>query len=187
VKGFTGKALTSVLTIGIGGSYLGIEFIHEALRSSPKGIAATQGRKIKFIANVDPTDFHRAVEGLVAEETLIIVNSKTFTTAETMLNAKTVKNWLLGEYKKHGHKVDSDEEVNKICNAHMAAVSTNLDETRKFGISDDKVFGFWDWVGGRFSVWSAIGVLPLSVHYGFDIMKEFLDGGHEMDEHFVNT
>jgi glucose-6-phosphate isomerase len=104
-----------------------------------------------------------------------------------MLNARTVVNWLIDEHKKLGVKVDTEEDRKKIVNAHMAAGSTALEETRKFGISDDKVFGFWDFVGGRFSVWSTVGVLPLSLHYGFDIMREFLDGGHNVDEHFINT
>jgi glucose-6-phosphate isomerase len=161
--------------------------VHESLRSCPSGFKAAQGRRIKFIANVDPLDFFRAVEGLDASETLVIINSKTFTTAETMLNARTVVNWLIDEHKKLGVKVDTEEDRKKIVNAHMAAGSTALEETRKFGISDDKVFGFWDFVGGRFSVWSTVGVLPLSLHYGFDIMREFLDGGHNVDEHFINT
>jgi glucose-6-phosphate isomerase len=113
-KGFLGKNLVNTLVIGIGGSYLGVEFVHEALRSSTKGVAATQGRKIKFIANVDPLDFFRAVEGLDASQTLVVINSKTFTTAETMLNARTVVDWLVNEHKKLGVKVETEEDKKKL-------------------------------------------------------------------------
>lgn len=108
-KGFTNKQLVNLIVIGIGGSYLSIEFVHEALRSSPEGQSASAGRKLRFLANVDPVDFSRAVEGLDVEETLVLINSKTFTTAETILNAKTVKNWMLSEYKKRGHAVETTE------------------------------------------------------------------------------
>lgn len=174
--------MTTVIAIGIGGSYLGVEFVHESFRSHPDCKKASTGRTLKFLANVDPIDFTRAVEGVNVEETLVIIVSKTFTTAETMLNAKTVKKWLVDEYKKHGQKADTEEDLKKICNAHLCAVSTNLAETGKFGITDDRVFGFWDWVGGRFSCWCAVGLLPLSLHYGFDILKTFLDGAHSVDE-----
>ncbi|CAE7429075.1 PGIC1 [Symbiodinium natans] len=172
-KGFTGKALTDVVCIGIGGSYLGVEFVYEALKTDPEAAAAAQGRKLRFLANVDPIDVQRALEGLNAETTLVVIISKTFTTAETMLNAKTVKAWLVKE-------LGSADCVAK----HVVACSTALDKTQAFGIDSNNVFGFWDWVGGRFSVWSAVGVLALSLQYGFGIVNQFLEGGHAMDEHF---
>ncbi|CAK9025967.1 Glucose-6-phosphate isomerase [Durusdinium trenchii] len=174
--GHTGKTLTDVLCIGIGGSYLGVEFVHEALRTDPAGAQAAQGRSLRFLANVDPIDVKRALTGLNAETTLVVVISKTFTTAETMLNARTVKDWLLKELK-------SEAAIAK----HVIACSTALDKTKAFGIDSDNVFGFWDWVGGRFSVCSAVGVVPLSLQYGFDVVKKFLDGARAMDLHFKDA
>lgn len=171
-KGATGKALTDVVCIGIGGSYLGVEFVYEALKTDPEASTAASGRKLRFLANVDPIDVQRALEGLNPETTLVVIISKTFTTAETMLNAKTVKAWLV--------KSMGDDCVAK----HVVACSTALDKTKAFGIDSNNVFGFWDWVGGRFSVWSAVGVLALSLQYGFGVVNKFLEGGHAMDEHF---
>lgn len=176
LKGFTGKPLTDVLAIGIGGSYLGVEFVNEALKTDPEASKLCEGRKLKFLANVDPIDSKRALEGLNAETTLVLVVSKTFTTAETMLNARTVKEWLIKE-------LGSPDCIAK----HVAAASTALDKTAAFGIDSNNVFGFWDWVGGRFSVWSAVGVLPLSLQYGFDMVSQFLDGGAAMDNHFMSA
>jgi glucose-6-phosphate isomerase len=184
-KGYSGKNLTNVLIIGIGGSYLSIEFVYEALRMHPECLTASKGRNLKFLANVDPIDFARATENIDLESTLVVINSKTFTTAETMLNAKTVRSAILKHYQKQG--VNLEAEQGKILNAHLCAVSTNLPETSKFGIADDSVFGFWDWVGGRYSVWSAIGILPLSLIFGFDLMKQFLKGGNSVDKHFFET
>jgi glucose-6-phosphate isomerase len=175
-KGHTGKPLTDVLAIGIGGSYLGVEFVNEALRTDPEAAKASQGRRLKFLANVDPIDVKRALEGLNAETTLVLVVSKTFTTAETMLNARTVKDWLIKE-------LGDPSCIAK----HVAAASTALDKTSAFGIDSNNVFGFWDWVGGRFSVCSAVGVLPLSLQYGFDIVSQFLDGCAAMDKHFMEA
>lgn len=187
LKGFTGKNLTNVLVIGIGGSYLGIEFAYEAMRCHKTCAKASEGRVLKFLANVDPNDFYRATQGIDPETTLVVINSKTFTTAETMLNARTVRNWILDHYRKAGQKIDGPEAEGNIVNHHMCAVSTNLKDTKKFGISDERVFGFWDWVGGRYSLCSAVGVLPLSLHFGFDIMREFLDGANFIDNHFFKT
>jgi glucose-6-phosphate isomerase len=118
------------------------------------------------------------------EQTLVIINSKSFTTAETILNARTVKQWLVQYYQGSLGMNCADFSVVK---AHMCAASTNLPKTREFGIADEKVFGFWDWVGGRFSVTSVVGVLPLSLVFGNEYVREFLDGAHEMDQHFRNT
>jgi len=182
--GHSGKALKNYVVVGIGGSYLSIDFVYEALKNLPIYQSAIKGRTLRFVANVDPMDFTRAVDGLDAEETLIIVNSKTFTTAETMLNARTLRKWLLDHYASKGADIANEETRNKITRAHIAASSTNLTETSKFGIASENVFGFWDWVGGRYSVWSAIGVLPLSLYFGSDVTKDFLRGGYEMDGHF---
>merc|ERR1719230_2519912 len=171
--GHTGKPLKDIVAIGIGGSYLGVEFVFEALRTDPKAAAAAKGRNLHFLANVDPIDVKRALMGVPAETTLVIVISKTFTTAETMLNARTVKDWLVKE-------LGPEDCVAK----HVVACSTALDKTKAFGIDPANVFGFWDWVGGRFSCWSAVGVLALSMQYGFPIVNQFLQGAHEMDTHF---
>lgn len=175
-KGATGKPLTNLICVGIGGSYLGSEFLVESLKTEPAAAKASKGRTIRFLANVDPVDVARATTGLCPEETLVVIISKTFTTAETMLNAKSLKQWL----------IDGLKDASHIGN-HMCAVSTNLDLTTKFGISSDRVFGFWDWVGGRFSVTSAVGVLPMSIHFGYDIVESLLKGCHDMDQHFLTA
>ena len=173
-KGFSGKKLSTVCAIGIGGSYLGPEFVYEALRYSDSGRKGCEGMKLKFLANVDPIDFERAVDGINVEETLFIVVSKTFTTAETMLNARTARQFILSHYQGNEQAIAS----------HMCAVSTNLESTGKFGIAPKSVFGFWDWVGGRFSVSSAVGLLPLALFYGWDTVDTFLSGMHQVDLEF---
>ncbi len=176
-KGFSAKTLTNVVCIGIGGSYLGPEFVFEALRSDYRS-EQDEKRITRFLANVDPVDVGRALQGLDPESTLVIVISKTFTTAETMLNAVTVRNWTLAHYKKFGTTFDEKS----IIDSHFCAISTALEKTAAFGISN--VFGFWDWVGGRFSVCSAVGILPLALQFGFPACREFLKGAHAVDEHF---
>eukprot|EP01036_Dinobryon_divergens_P028937 gene28937-37959_t len=177
--GATGKPLTSVLSIGIGGSYLGPEFVFEALRTDDAASKEASGRTLRFLANVDPVDVARALSGLVAETTLVVIVSKTFTTAETMLNARTIKKWLLDNV--------PSSDATAIIRQHMVAVSSAIPKAVAFGISADNVFGFWDWVGGRFSVCSAVGVLPLSLQYGFPIVEQFLNGAHDMDTHFFEA
>ena len=136
---------------------------------------------MKFLANVDPIDFFRATDGLDVEETLFVIVSKTFTTAETMLNARSCRNLILDYYKA---KEGSDEEKNTILSKHLCAVSTNLKATAEFGIKDENVFGFWEWVGGRFSASSAVGLLPLSLFYSYDLMEQFLKGMNHIDNNF---
>ena len=157
---------------------MGPEFVYEALRGSTQGRNSSNGIKLKFLANVDPIDFERAVDGLDVETTLFIIVSKTFTTAETMMNARLARQFIIKNYECLGVK----EEV---VASHMCAVSTNLAATKSFGIKDDFVFGFWDWVGGRFSVSSAVGVLPLSIQFGFSLVKQFLDGLRSIDVHLL--
>lgn len=170
--GATGKPLTDVISIGIGGSYLGPEFAHEAFRTDPDCGQAAEGRRLRFLANVDPIDVTRALEGFNPDTTLVVIVSKTFTTAETMLNARTVRDWLV---QKLGEGAVA---------RHMVAVSTNEKLVEAFGIDPKNSFGFWDWVGGRYSVCSAVGVLPLSLQYGFDHVASFLSGAHAIDRHF---
>lgn len=177
--GATGKKLTSVLCIGIGGSFLGPEFVFEALKTDPTGSVTAAGRSLRFLANVDPVDVARALSGLEAESTLVVVVSKTMTTAETMLNARTVREWMLSSIK---GAAPAD-----IIRQQFIACSSAIPKAVDFGISSDNVFGFWDWVGGRYSVCSAVGVVPLALQYGFPVVEQFLAGAHAMDTHFFET
>ncbi|GJQ11822.1 hypothetical protein GpartN1_g3613.t1 [Galdieria partita] len=172
--GVTGRPIKNFIAIGIGGSYLGPEFLHEALRTEKVASAAAGDRVLRFLSNVDPVDVKRATDKLNPEETMAIVVSKTFTTRETSINAKTIKDWLIY------HLGDSAETIKK----HMVACSTNLDKVVKFGIAPENMFPFWDWVGGRYSVCSAVGALPISLQYSFDVFERFLKGAHSMDTHF---
>lgn len=180
-RGATGKLLTNVISIGIGGSYLGPEFVFEALRYEPVAKAAANGRTLRFLANVDPLDVARATAGLDPEETLVIVVSKTFTTAETMLNARTLRKWLVDGLTAKG--VSSADAISK----HMVAASSAVPLVQEFGIDKANIFGFWDWVGGRYSVTSAVGIVPLALHFGFAISEEFLAGAHDLDQHLLEA
>ncbi|MEP3304320.1 MAG: glucose-6-phosphate isomerase, partial [Roseibium sp.] len=163
-----GQAFTDVVNIGIGGSDLGPVMTTLALSPYHDGPA------LHYVSNVDGAHIADTLAELDPATTLIIVASKTFTTIETMTNAQTARRWIaetLGE-----------EAVGD----HFAAVSTALDKVSDFGIQEDRVFGFWDWVGGRYSVWSAIG-LPLMIAIGPDAFNEFLDGAHSMDQHFAEA
>lgn len=140
--------------------------------------AAAKGRTLKFLANVDPVDVSRALMNCDPETTLVVVVSKTFTTAETMLNANTLRKWLIDH-------IPGDPDA--VVAAHMAAVSSAIPRVVKFGISEHNIFGFWDWVGGRYSVCSAVGVLPLALQYGMPVVRQFLAGAHSMDTHFFES
>ncbi|MDX8498288.1 glucose-6-phosphate isomerase [Mesorhizobium sp. VK4C] len=163
--GATGKKITDIVNIGIGGSDLGPAMVTLALAPYHDGPRA------HYVSNVDGAHIHDTLKGLSPETTLFIIASKTFTTVETMTNAETARKWV--------EKALGKEAIGK----HFAAVSTALDLVAKFGIASDRVFGFWDWVGGRYSVWSAIG-LPVMIAIGPRNFRAFLDGAHEMDEHF---
>ncbi len=165
--GHTGKPVKNVVNIGIGGSDLGPVMAYEALR-----YYSARGLTFRFVSNVDGTDFVEATRDLDAAETLFIVSSKTFTTLETMTNARTARDWLLAS-------LTDDKAVAK----HFVAVSTNAAEVTKFGIDTGNMFGFWDWVGGRYSMDSAIG-LSTMIAVGPAGFGEMLAGFHEMDEHF---
>lgn len=173
--GATGKTLKDVVAIGIGGSFLGPLFVHTALQTEAEAIECAKGRQLRFLANVDPIDVARNITGLNPETTLVVVVSKTFTTAETMLNARTLREWISSAL--------GPQAVAK----HMVAVSTNLKLVEQFGIDPNNAFAFWDWVGGRYSVCSAVGVLPLSLQYGFSIVEKFLNGASSVDQHFYSA
>jgi glucose-6-phosphate isomerase len=166
-KGHTGKRIRNVINIGIGGSDLGPVMAYEALR-----FYSERSMTFRFVSNVDSTDFVEATRDLDPAETLFIVSSKTFTTLETMTNAHSARRWALAALK--------DE---KAIAKHFVAVSTNAEEVTKFGIDTDNMFGFWDWVGGRYSMDSAIG-LSTMVAVGPDRFRAMLAGFHAMDEHF---
>jgi glucose-6-phosphate isomerase len=165
--GHTGKPMRTVVNVGIGGSDLGPVMAYEALRHY-----SHRGLDFRFVSNVDGTDFAEAVRDLNPEETLFIISSKTFTTLETMTNANSAREWALKVLR-------SDAAVAK----HFVAVSTNAQAVGKFGIDTENMFGFWDWVGGRYSMDSAIG-LSTMLAVGPENFRALLDGFHEMDEHF---
>jgi len=169
-KGHTGKPIKTIVNIGIGGSDLGPVMAHEALRHYiPRDL------DFRYVSNVDGTDIAEAVSDLSAEETLFIISSKTFTTQETMNNAQSARTWLLSQ-------LGDESAVAK----HFVAVSTNADGVSKFGIDTDNMFGFWDWVGGRYSMDSAIG-LSTMIAIGPDGFADLLAGFHAMDEHFLTA
>jgi glucose-6-phosphate isomerase len=160
-----GGPFTAILHIGIGGSDLGPRMVWEALKPLHPAV------DLKFAANVDPSDIAFSTAGLDPARTLVVVVSKTFTTQETMANARAARAWL-------------ESALGDRAGAHLAAVSTNLEATAAFGVADDRVFGFWDWVGGRYSVWSAVG-LSLAAALGWETFQSFLDGAAVMDDHFL--
>ena len=166
-KGFTGKPFTDIVNIGIGGSDLGPAMIVEALQFYKNHL------NVHFVSNVDGDHVNEVIKKLNPETTLFVVVSKTFTTQETLSNAETIRSWFL--------QSASQEDVAK----HFVAVSTNIQKVTEFGINPDNVFPMWDWVGGRFSLWSAVG-LSVSLAVGFDNFDKLLKGANEMDEHFKN-
>lgn len=168
-KGFTGKTITDIVNIGIGGSDLGPVMVTEALKAYKNHL------NMHFVSNVDATHIVETLKGLNPETTLFLIASKTFTTQETMANAHSARDWFLAG----GGK---ESEVAK----HFAALSTNTEGVQKFGIDTKNMFEFWDWVGGRYSLWSAIG-LSIVLSIGFENFTELLAGAHAMDEHFRTT
>jgi glucose-6-phosphate isomerase len=168
IKGATGKPFKAILHIGIGGSDLGPRLLWDALRPVKPDI------DLRFVANVDGAEFLLTTADLDPSETLVIVVSKTFTTQETLSNATAARAWLAEALGEQG------------ANQHLAAISTALDKTAAFGIADDRVFGFWDWVGGRYSLWSSVS-LSVAVACGWDAFQGFLDGAAEMDAHFASA
>ncbi|MDB5327204.1 MAG: glucose-6-phosphate isomerase [Phycisphaerales bacterium] len=168
--GYTGKKITDIVNIGIGGSDLGPVMVTNALVPY-----AVKGIKAHFVSNVDGTHIAEALKQCDPETTLFIIASKTFTTQETLANAHSARDWFLATAKDKAHVAK-----------HFVAVSTNAGEVSKFGIDTANMFGFWDWVGGRYSLWSAIG-LSIILYVGFDNFEKLLAGGHSMDNHFAST
>ena len=166
-KGYTGKPIRAIVNLGIGGSDLGPVMVTEALRPYRR-----HGLDLHFVSNVDGSHIAEALRRVDPETTLFLVASKTFTTQETMANAHSAREWFLTHAKE-------ERRVAK----HFVAISTNAKEVAKFGIATDNMFVFWDWVGGRYSLWSSIG-LSIALGIGFDNFRALLEGAHEMDEHF---
>ncbi|KAF1945030.1 glucose-6-phosphate isomeras-like protein [Clathrospora elynae] len=168
-KGYTGKKIDTIINIGIGGSDLGPVMVSEALKAYSQ-----RDLKIHFVSNIDGTHITEALKDSNPETSLFLIASKTFTTAETVTNANTAKSWFL--------KSAKEQDIAK----HFVALSTNVEEVTKFGIDKKNMFGFSDWVGGRYSVWSAIG-LSVALYIGFDNFHQLLAGAHAMDKHFKET
>jgi glucose-6-phosphate isomerase len=179
--GVTGKPITTVVNIGIGGSDLGPVMVYEALQPYVK-----PGLTARFISNIDPTDVAEKTKDLDPETTLFIVASKTFTTLETLTNARLARSWLLDKLRESGAVEAGDEASNAAVAKHFVAVSTALDKVAAFGIDPENAFGFWDWVGGRYSVDSAIGT-SVAVAIGPANFADFLAGFHAIDRHFAET
>jgi glucose-6-phosphate isomerase len=167
-KGYTGKAIKHIVNIGIGGSDLGPKMVAEALKAYQQ-----PGLNLYFVSNVDGADMFETLKKINAEETIFIIASKTFTTQETMTNAHTARQWFL--------QFATENDIEK----HFVALSTNAAAVTKFGINTANMFGFWGWVGGRYSVWSAIG-LPVMLGIGYENFEAFLKGAHAADVHFQN-
>jgi glucose-6-phosphate isomerase len=169
-KGYTGKPLTQIVAIGIGGSFLGPKIMSEALK--PYWF---EGVKLHYVANVDGCHIQDVLASIDHQETLVVMSSKSFTTQETLQNTLTAKAWFLAAG-------GSQQDIAK----HFIAVSSNIKAATEFGMAEDNIFPLWDWVGGRYSLWSAIG-LPIALTIGYDNYRELLQGAFEMDEHFQNT
>ncbi|MCF6435773.1 glucose-6-phosphate isomerase [Pseudoalteromonas sp. MMG022] len=168
--GYTKKSVKDVVAIGVGGSNLGPQMVTEALKNY-----ADDTLNVHYVSNVDGVQLAGVLNNLNPETTMFVISSKTFTTSETMTNARSAVKWFL-------RHAQSQEAIAK----HFVAVSTNLEKTREFGIADENVFTMWDWVGGRFSLWSAIG-LPIALYVGFERFLEVLEGAFEVDEHFKHA
>lgn len=168
-KGYTGKSITDIVNVGIGGSDLGPVMVTEALKPYQKGL------NVHFVSNVDGTHMVETLKGLNPETTLVMIASKTFTTQETMTNAISARNWFLETAK-------DNEHIKK----HFVAISTNSQLVAEFGIDTNNMFEFWDWVGGRYSLWSSIG-LSIACAIGYDNFIALLEGAHAMDKHFHET
>ena len=180
-KGVTGKRIEHVMSIGIGGSDLGPVMVYEALKPM-----ADAGIDCRYVSNIDPNDMAEKVKGLDPETTLVIVVSKTFTTLETLTNAREAKTWLLATLKAQGAIDGSAEQDADAIRKHFVAVSTNLELVADFGIDPENAFGFWSWVGGRYSVDSAVG-LSLIIALGPERFECFLKGFHDLDTYFKET
>ena len=179
--GVTGKPLTTIVNVGIGGSDLGPVMAYEALKPY-----VADGIECRFISNIDPTDAGETTKDLDPETTLVIIASKTFTTLETITNARAVRDWFIGALRERGILGEDEAQVRQAIALHFVAVSTALDKVAEFGIDPANAFGFWNWVGGRYSVDSAVGT-SLAVAIGPEAFEDFLAGFRAMDQHFAEA
>ena len=170
LRGYTGQLIKDVINIGIGGSDLGPHVVCDSMKPY-----AQRGMNVHFVSNIDPTHLTEILKFVEPESTLFIISSKTFTTQETMLNAQSARDWFVNL-----------TGSNKAVSRHFVAVTTNKQSAAEFGILEENMFEFWDWVGGRYSLWSAIG-LPIALYLGMDHFEELLDGAHAMDMHFKSV
>lgn len=169
-RGYNGKKITTIVNIGIGGSDLGPHLVCESMKAF-----AQEGLKAHFVSNVDATHLVETLKNIEPETTLFVIASKTFTTQETMLNAHSARSWFL-------EQVGDESAIEK----HFVAVTTNIELAKEFGINEANMFEFWDWVGGRYSLWSSIG-LSIALYLGMDHFEALLEGAYEMDQHFQKT
>ena len=170
LRGYSGHLITDVVNIGIGGSDLGPHVVCDSMKPY-----AQRGMNVHFVSNIDPTHLTEILKFVNPESTLFVISSKTFTTQETMLNAQSARRWFVD-------LTNSEKSVAR----HFVAVTTNKEAATEFGILEENMFEFWDWVGGRYSLWSAIG-LPIALYLGMDHFEELLDGAHAMDMHFKSA
>ncbi len=170
LRGYSGHLFTDVVNIGIGGSDLGPHVVCDSMKPY-----AQRGMNVHFVSNIDPTHLTEILKFVKPESTLFVISSKTFTTQETMLNAQSARNWFV--------ELTANE---KAVSRHFVGVTTNKQAAAEFGILEENMFEFWDWVGGRYSLWSAIG-LPIALYLGMDHFEDFLDGAHAMDMHFKSA
>ncbi|MFL1780689.1 Glucose-6-phosphate isomerase [Candidatus Hepatincolaceae symbiont of Richtersius coronifer] len=190
IKGFSGKPFKSIVNIGIGGSYLGTQMAYNALKEFDDKGFNTDGDTLKvyFISNVDATNLTDILQQIDFDSTLFIIASKTFTTQETLINANSIKRWFIQkvnnqqEKNQNNSNLGNEAIINQAISQHFVALSTNIAEVKKFGIREDWTFAFWDFVGGRYSIWSAIG-LPLMLKIGIENFNQFLAGAALMDNH----
>ena len=178
-RSVTNTAFRNVLIVGIGGYTLGPDMVATALQADEHARRGAEGRSLRFLSNLDPVDFHACTNDWNPAETLVIISSKTFTEVECMVNVRAVRHWLVRNLSDH-------DEMN-VVSRHMVAISSNPNRCLQFGIAKDNVFCIPDWVIGRFSLCSAVGLLPLSLHFSNEIMTSFLDGCHDMDEHYFHA
>lgn len=175
------KHFRNTIVIGTGGFKIGPQFVADALQADPAAMHGSAGRRLLFLSNMDPVDFSTVAGDLDPAETLVVVVSKTFTAPETILNARTAKTWLVQNMAVGG--ITENEIVGK----HMIGITSNPTLCQKFGIRRENIYMLWDWVNPRFSVCSAAGLLPLSIHFSSEVLSEVLNGAHDMDKHFFHA
>jgi glucose-6-phosphate isomerase len=185
LRGVTGKRITDTVVVSSsGGMHLGTKFVHQALSADKRAAKAAEGRRLHFVSNVDPVDAYFTTRNLDPERTMIVVVSKGFSSATELSNFRIIRHWLNTKLQSNPNgTVAKEPEITK---HHIVAVTSRA-TTDCLGIPESNVFRIWDWIIGRFSVCSAIGILPLSLHYSYEIVSEFLAGAHDMDEHFFNA